>query len=143
VTGLLALITAALFAGAAIYVTFAEQHARFKLDDRSVRIEWLASYVRGTLMQAPLALASAALGALTWWEKGQWFFLIGAFLIFTNLPWTLVVILPVNRKITAIGPDDDAALIRPLVRRWGHLHAMRSLLGILAVLAYYEALAPI
>ena len=142
-TGLLALITAALFAGAAIYITFAEQHARFKLDDRSVLTEWQAAYVRGTLMQAPLALASAALGAWTWWEKGGWFFLLGALLIFTNLPWTLAVILPVNRKLGAIGAEDDPALIRPLVRRWGYLHAVRSLLGILAILAYYEALAPI
>jgi hypothetical protein len=143
VTGLLALITAALFAGAAIYVTFAEQHARFKLDDRSVLIEWRAAYLRGTLMQAPLALASAALGALTWWEKGGWFFLIGALIIFTNLPWTLAVIMPVNAKLGAIKPEDDPAVIRPLVRRWGHLHLVRSLLGILAVLAFYEALAPI
>lgn len=142
-TGLLALITAALFAGAAIYVTFAEQNARFKLDDRSVLTEWRASYVRGTLMQAPLALASAALGAWTWWEKGGWFFLLGALLIFTNLPWTLAVILPVNRRLGAIGPEDDPALIRPLVRRWGHLHIVRALLGIFAILAYYEALAPI
>jgi len=61
----------------------------------------------------------------------------------TNLPWTFVVIMPVNRKLGAIGPDGDAAPIRPLVRRWGYLHAVRSLLGILAILAYYEALAPL
>ncbi|MEO7690247.1 MAG: DUF1772 domain-containing protein [Sphingomonas sp.] len=142
-TGLLALITAALFAGAAIYINFAEQPARLKLDDRAVLAEWLPAYLRGTLMQAPLAVASAALGGWTWWEKGGWFFLLGAALMLTNLPWTFVVIMPVNRKLGAIGPDGDAALIRPLVKRWGYLHAVRSLLGICAVLAYYWALAPI
>lgn len=141
-TGLLALVTAALFAGAAIYINIAEQPARFKLDDRAMLAEWLPAYLRGTLMQAPLAVASAALGAWTWWEKGGWFFLLGAALMLTNLPWTFVVIMPVNRKLGAIGADDDA-LIRPMIRRWGHLHAVRSLLGILAILAYYEALAPI
>ena len=142
-TGLLALITAALFAGAAIYINFAEQPARLKLDDRSMLAEWRPAYLRGTLMQAPLAVVSAALGAWTWWEKGGWFFLLGALLMLTNLPWTFVVIMPVNRKLGAIGADGDAALIRPLVKRWGYLHAVRSLLGICAVLAYYWAFAPI
>ena len=142
-TGLLALVTAALFAGAAFYINFAEQPARLKLDDRALLAEWSPAYLRGTLMQAPLAVASAALGAWSWWEKGGWFSLLGAMLMLTNLPWTFVVIMPVNRKLGAIGPDGDAALIRPLVKRWGYLHAVRSLLGILAVLAYYEALAPL
>lgn len=142
-TGLLALITAALFAGAAIYINFAEQPARLKLDDRAVLAQWLPAYLRGTLMQAPLAVASAALGGWTWWEKGGWFFLLGAALMLTNLPWTFVVIMPVNRKLGAIGPEGDAALIRPLIKRWGYLHAVRSLLGVCAVLAYYWALAPI
>ena len=142
-TGLLALITAALFAGAAIYINFAEQPARLKLDDRAVLAQWLPAYLRGTLMQAPLAVASAALGGWTWWEKGGWFVLLGAVLMLTNLPWTFVVIMPVNRKLGAIGPEGDAALIRPLIKRWGYLHAVRSLLGICAVLAYYWALAPI
>ena len=142
-TGLLALITAALFAGAAIYINFAEQPARLKLDDRAVLAQWLPAYLRGTLMQAPLAVVSAAVGGWTWWEKGGWFFLLGAVLMLTNLPWTFVVIMPVNRKLGAIGPEGDAALIRPLVKRWGYLHAVRSLLGVCAVLAYYWALAPI
>ena len=142
-TGLLALITAALFAGAAIYINFAEQPARLKLDDRAMLAQWLPAYLRGTLMQAPLAVVSAVLGGWTWWEKGGWFFLLGAVLMLTNLPWTVVVIMPVNRKLGAIGPEGDAALIRPLIKRWGYLHAVRSLLGICAVLAYYWALAPI
>jgi hypothetical protein len=140
---LIALVAAALFTGAAFYINFAEQPARLKLDDQALLAEWRAAYLRGTLMQAPLAVASAALGAWTWWEKGGWFFLLGSVLMLTNLPWTFVVIMPVNRKLGAIGPDGDAALIRPLVKRWGYLHAVRSVLGICAVLAYYEALAPI
>jgi hypothetical protein len=140
---LIALVAAALFTGAAFYINFAEQPARLKLDDRALLAEWRPAYLRGTLMQAPLAVASAALGAWTWWEKGGWFFLLGAVLMLTNLPWTFVVIMPVNRKLGAIGAEGDATLIRPLVKRWGYLHAMRSLLGILAILAYCEALAPI
>lgn len=142
-TGLLALIAAALFTGAAIYINIAEQPARLKLDDRALLTEWRAAYHRGTLMQAPLAVAGAVLGAIAWWSSGGWLLLLGALLMLTNLPWTLVVIMPVNRRLGAIGPTDDAAPIRSLVKRWGLLHAVRSALGTGATIAYLMALAPV
>ena len=42
--GLLALITAAIFAGAAIYVSAVEHPARMTLDDRSALAQWKPAY---------------------------------------------------------------------------------------------------
>ena len=138
--GQLALIAASLFAGAAIYINAAEQPARLELDDRALLRQWKPSYARGFAMQASLALASALFGLLALWGTRDWRWLIGAALIFANWPYTLLVILPVNKRLDATTPDTANAETRALIKQWGTLHAVRSALGVLAVLVFVWAL---
>jgi hypothetical protein len=70
--GQLALIVAALFAGAAIYVNVAEQPARLSLEDRSLLVQWKPAYKRGFTMQASLAIAGFLLGMLARWQTNNW-----------------------------------------------------------------------
>lgn len=46
----LALITASLFSGAAIYINAVEQPARLALSDRAALVEWKQSYRRTALL---------------------------------------------------------------------------------------------
>jgi hypothetical protein len=86
--GHLALVIAALFTGAAGYINWAEQPARFQLDDRAALTEWKPSYKKGFAMQAPLAILGCLLGLLAWWQTGQWLWIVGALLMIANWPWT-------------------------------------------------------
>ena len=132
--GQLALIGAARFAGAAVIINVAEQPARLALDDRAMLLQWQRSYNRAAPMQAGLAVVSALLGFIAAWQTRDWRWAVGAVAILANWPYTLLVIKRVNDKLHAIPAEHASADARAMVVSWGHLHAGRSALGIVAVL---------
>ena len=134
--GLLALTTAAIFTGAAVYVNVAEQPARLTLDDRALLTEWKPSYKRGFAMQAPLALLGCVLGLIAWWQTSQPAFLMGAFAMIAPWPWTILGIKPTNDALLETEVEKAGPLSRALIVRWGSLHAVRTGLGVLATLAF-------
>jgi Domain of unknown function (DUF1772) len=139
IAGHLALVVAAVFSGAAIYVNVVEQPARFSLDDRGLLAEWKPSYKRGFGMQAPLALAGFALGLVAWWQTRDLLFLVGGAMMLANWPWTLLVINPVNAVLMATESSQAGAQTRTLIEKWGRLHAVRTAFGFLAVIALLMA----
>jgi hypothetical protein len=137
--GLLSLIVAAIFFGAAFYVNVVEHPARLSLDDRAALVEWKPAYKRGTAMQAPLAILGFVLGVVAWWLTGQAGFLIGALAMIAPWPWTLLTIKPVNDELVATEADKAGPPSRALLVRWGSLHAVRTALGAIATVAFLAA----
>jgi hypothetical protein len=124
-----AALTAAIFAGAAIYINVAEHPARMQLDTRNAVMQWAPSYKRATLMQAPLAIVSFLAGASAWLLHGGVIWLVAALLIGSVVPFTFMAIMPTNRRLLAPELDLSAVDTRQLLDRWGRLHGVRSVLS--------------
>lgn len=132
----LATLSAAIFAGASLYISVVEHPARMCLDTSLAAAQWAPSYRRATWMQAPLALVSFLAGLMAWWLGGGVQWAIGALLIGSVVPFTLVVIMPTNHKLLAPGRELGSAETRTLLDRWAQLHAVRTALSIAATVLY-------
>ena len=131
-----ATFAAALFSGAALYINVAEHPARMMLDTKSAALQWAPSYRRATWMQAPLALASLAAGLASWWLGGGVIWAIAALLIGAVVPFTFLGIMPTNNQLLAPGRDLASPQTRELLGKWAKLHAVRTVLSLLATMAY-------
>jgi len=120
------------FAGAAIYVTAVEHPARLSCGNALALREFAPSYQRGAMMQASLAIAGTSAAIVTWWRSGDVAFLVGGLLLGAVVPFTLLVIFPTNHRLLAPDLDPDSADAATLLRGWGALHALRSVMGALA-----------
>jgi hypothetical protein len=136
ILGTLALTSASLFTGAAVYISAVEHPARLRLDEPAQLTQWKPAYQRGTLMQASLAAIAGLCGLLAFFGDWNWRWLLGGALIAANWPFTLRVIMPVNKQLMAIDPKAAGPASRALLVKWGRLHLVRTLLGAIATLLF-------
>lgn len=132
----LATLSAALFAGAAVYINLVEHPARMALETRLAALQWAPSYKRATWLQAPLAVVSLISGALVWHQGGEVGWLVAALLVGAVVPFTFAAIMPTNHELLAPGRDLASAETRELMIRWGRLHAVRTALSLAGTAIY-------
>src|SRR6266568_250942 len=130
---ILSFICTGLFAGAALYVSVVEHPARMSCDLPAALAEFRPSYKRAAVMQVILAVIGVT-GAIVAWYLGRGTSTLVAAIVFaTVVPWTLIVIMPINRQLldetrTSETPETDV-----LLKKWGRLHNVRTIAGLLAL----------
>ena len=129
---LIATLCAGLFAGAAIYITLVEHPARMECGTELAATEFGPSYRRATLMQASLAAVGLAAALVAWIQGRGLLVLVGGLMLGAVIPFTLLVILPTNKRLLDSGLDRRSAEAAALLNRWGRLHAVRSVLSAVA-----------
>lgn len=128
----LAAAAAGLFAGAAVYVSLVEHPARRACGPMMAVAEFRMSYPRGAALQAPLAIVGCVAAAGAWLAGASGGWLVAGLLLGLAVPFTLVVVMPTNRRLLDRGLEPDTPEAERLLRRWGALHLVRSVLSLVA-----------
>ena len=132
----LSVFSAALFAGAALYINVVEHPARMGLETKLAAAQWAPSYKRATWFQAPLAILSFICGVAICLLGAGVAWLVAALLIGAVVPFTFGIIMPTNHKLLAHGRDLSSPETRDLLVLWGQLHAVRTALSVAATVVY-------
>jgi len=130
----ISVLACALFAGAAVYIAFVEHPARMQCGVELAATEFAPSYRRATVMQATLAAVGLVSSIAAWLAGAGFWWLIAGVLLGSVIPFTLIVILPTNKRLLSPTLDRRSAEAERLLARWGRLHAVRSVLSALALL---------
>jgi len=129
---LLTLGSAGLFALWALYVSLVEHPARLRTGVASGVAEFRESYRRAAPWQAGAAAISLVSGVIVSLLTSEWVWAVSGVTVGLAIPFTLLVIMPTNRQLLRGAPSESEAAT--LLARWGHLHWVRSLLGLAALL---------
>jgi uncharacterized membrane protein len=135
---LIATLSSGLFTGASIYINLVEHPARMQAGTRIALAEFAPSYKRATVTQVSLAIVGFLSALAAGRSDTRW--LIGGGLLVSVVPFTAVVILPTNEKLLDPSTANDLDLAEKLLTRWGRLHSVRSILGLVSLLMFLFAL---
>ncbi len=127
-----AILATGLFAGAALYISLVEHPARMSCGTTLAVAQFAPSYKRGALMQVSLALLAFVAAMAAWWTGAGRVWLVGSLLVVSVIPFTLLAILPTNKRLLDLTLDKDSYEAKRLLVRWGRLHAVRTALSLAA-----------
>jgi len=133
---MLSTLSAGLFAGAAIYINLVEHPARMECGTGLAITEFAPSYRRAALMQGALAAIGFLAASGAWLTGSSFWWLIGGAVLVAVIPFTLIVILPTNKKLLDPSLDKSSEAAWKSLIRWGRLHALRSVLGLASFLTF-------
>ena len=137
----IATLCAGLFSGAALYVSLVEHPARMACGTELAVREFGPSYRRATVLQLPLALVGALAGGVEAWRQANSLLVAASLLLVAVVPFTLVAILPTNDGLQDPKLDPKSSTAFLLLTRWGRLHAVRTVLSLVAFLIFLWQLA--
>ena len=138
---LLAILSAGLFTGAAIYINLVEHPARMQCGTALAVTQFGPSYHRAAVLQAPLAAVGSGCAATAWLLGAGLLWLSGGLFLVAVIPFSLLVIFPTNKQLLDPALEKDSQRARQLLTRWGRLHAVRSVLSLIAFVIFLSAFA--
>ena len=123
----IALLSCGTFFGAALYISLA-QHPAVLAAGGSVGIKFFPPmYRRAAPLQITLAVVGFISAMIVWYQSMSILWLIGAILLLSVIPITLIFIKPINDALLAANNNSEPTEIETLLKRWGKRHWSRTI----------------
>jgi hypothetical protein len=98
--------------------------------------EFAPSYRPATVLQATSAAVGLISSIAAWLAGATFWWLVAGVMLGSVIPFTLLVILPTNKRLLSPTLDKSSVDAERLLARWGALHAVRRVLSGLALLLF-------
>jgi hypothetical protein len=141
VTKLLATLCSGVFFGASLYISLVQHPAALETGNDFAARFFPLMYGRAAVLQASLASVGSAAAIAAWFTGAGRLWLGAAVLLGSVVPFTLVIIKPVN-DVLLQGGDVSGVELGALLVRWGYLHWVRTVASGLAFLLCLVGVRP-
>lgn len=128
----IATLTAAFFAGGSLFVSIVLYPA-IMTESASAVAQFKNMYRHAAPWQGSNAIVSGLAAVIVSVLTADWWWASGGLLVFAAVPFTLLVMLPVNNRLLDEKAPPSAGLSISLLRRWGRLHWVRNILSALGL----------
>jgi hypothetical protein len=130
---LISLLATTLFASASFYVSFVEHPARMMSDTTTALTQWRPSFKRAAAMQIILTLITCITSMIAFTINQSFSVLLGGIVLSLVVPYTLIVIMPINRILLSEKTLPQTPSTRALLEKWGKLHNLRTIISSLSL----------
>ncbi len=132
--------TSGLFAGGGHLDQLVEPLARVECAVEPALREFAPSYRRAAVLQGALAAIGFLSAIAAWFMGASFWWSVGGSVLVLAIPFMLAVIFPTSKKLLDHALDRSSESASMLLARWAKLHAVRSVLSLIAFLIFVGVL---
>ncbi len=136
---ILALFLCGTFFGAAVYISMAQHPATMKAGIPFATKFFPPMYDLASRLQIALAVGGTLAGVIQWYQLRDPLWAIGAALLFFVIPFTIVVLKPINDQLLDSDAQRSDSQTEELLTQWAPRHWVRTIVSGLSFVVYLWA----
>lgn len=120
-------ISTTFFAANSLFTNTVQHPARMKFPTSYALTEWRSTFQRIGVQQASLAFISLCSGLAAYYYEPDNVFLSATLLSGSVIPWTILFLGPVNKRLNDPNLDQNSTEAKELLEKWHLFHTYRTI----------------
>jgi hypothetical protein len=136
---MIAKLSATLFAANSLFINTIQHPARMSQSTTFAVTDFRLTFKRIAAQQSTLSLVGLVSGMISYYYQPSYQLLIPAIMMGAMIPYTLLLIFPINSELMNLKLEKEALRANYLLHRWLKLHTIRTFVSVVAafMLNYY------